>query len=309
MVWIFGSPRSGSTWLLRLLTHPLAPADGAELGVERLESPEADPPFAIPINEPYIPQHVAPVAPIEVEGEGELGLSTLPEFRRQTANYFLSDAYAGQWRPHLRRLVLARIGAQARAVERAHRSARGPIVIKEPNGSVGADRVLALLPRSRIVFLLRDGRDVVDSMLDARLPGGWLEGGFAGIPDDLERRRLELVRGESRLWLARTQAVLRAYDAQPPELRRIVRYEDARANPDAELAQLEEWLALERTAQGHRDALRWNDFDAMPADAKGPGKPLRAAQPGLWRENLSDAEQAAMHAIMGEQLAALGYAL
>jgi non-ribosomal peptide synthetase component F len=174
---------------------------------------------------------------------------------------------------------------------------------------VGADRVLALLPRSRIIFLLRDGRDVVDSMLDAQLPGGWLEGAFAGVPADLERRRLELVRRDSRLWLARTQAVLRAYEAQAPELRLIVRYEEARANPDAELARLEAWLSVERTGQGHLDALRWNDFDAVPADAKGRGKPLRAAQPGLWRENLSEAEQAAMHAIMGEQLAALGYAL
>ena len=43
------------------------------------------------------------------------------------------------------------------------------------------------------------------------------------------------------------------------------------------------------------------------AKAKGPTKALRAATPGLWRENLSDEEQLAVNEIMGETLERLGY--
>ena len=56
-----------------------------------------------------------------------------------------------------------------------------------------------------------------------------------------------------------------------------------------------------------RIATRWNDFDAIPAEAKGSGRPLRAAQPGLWRENLSSEEQRTMHEVMGAKLVELGY--
>ena len=40
------------------------------------------------------------------------------------------------------------------------------LVVKEPNTSEAADTLVKLLPSSRVVFLVRDGRDVVDSMLD-----------------------------------------------------------------------------------------------------------------------------------------------
>jgi hypothetical protein len=303
LVWIFGSPRSGSTWLLRLLTHPLAPDEEAPHGVARVPAAEADPPAAIPINEPYAQQHLAPAVSEEWLASGRLTVPTLHELRRGAPNYFLSDRYTDAWRPHLRRLVLDRLAAQARAIGREH-GLRGspPVIVKEPNGSIGADFVMSLLRRSRLIFLLRDGRDVVDSMIDAQMPGGWLSS-----PDSERSQRLELVERESRLWVARTQAVKRAFDAHPPELRRLVRYEEARAEPAAVLAELEQWLGLRRTEAGRRDALRWNDFDSVPAESKGPGKPLRAASPGLWRQNLDEREQLAMHQIMQGELAQLGY--
>jgi hypothetical protein len=37
--------------------------------------------------------------------------------------------------------------------------------------------------------------------------------------------------------------------------------------------------------------------------------PLRAAEPGLWRENLSPAEHEVMHEVMGTTLAEVGYAV
>lgn len=308
LVWIFGSPRSGSTWVLRLLTHPLVSDDDAPSGVTRLEAPEGGIPAAVPINEPYAQQHLVPAVSDEVLASGKAFVTTLHEQRRAAPSYFLSDAYMDAWRPPLRQLVLARLAAQADAVSRAYSLPARPVLVKEPNGSIGAEFVMSLLPASRMIFLLRDGRDVVDSMLDAQMPGGWLADPGADATRARERR-LELVVRESRLWLVRTEAVMRAYEATDPSRRRMVRYEQARADTPVVLRELEEWLGFERTERGRADALRWNDFDLVPAEAKGSGKPLRAARPGLWRENLDAREQATMHEIMGRQLAALGYEL
>ncbi|HZU40437.1 MAG TPA: sulfotransferase [Solirubrobacteraceae bacterium] len=307
LVWIFGSPRTGSTWLMNLLSHPLITDNGIASGVGRLDAPEADRPRTIPINEPYVQDHLAPAFSLPVLEEGDVPVSTLPEFRHAEPNYLLADRYVEAWRPALRTLVLARLEAQARVVAREHRVPAGPIVIKEPNGSLAAGFVMSLFPRSRMIFLLRDGRDVVDSMVDAQMPGGWLASPLAERAEQHRRERLTLVKRESRMWLARTQAVRRAYEAHPPELRRLVRYEELLSDTPRVLAELEQWLDVRRTAAGHADALRWNDFAAAPAESKGRGKPMRAAQPGLWRENLDAREQAAMHEMMGDELAALGY--
>jgi hypothetical protein len=307
LVWVFGSPRSGSTWLLQLLVHPLVPTDESALGVDCRDAPDGDAPQALPINEPYIPQHLTP--PLFQTGvvSEELAAVTLNSFRHASPNYLLSDRYADIWRPELRRLVLVRLEAQARQVAAKYSLSDPLVIVKEPNGSIGADFVMSLLPRARLIFLLRDGRDVVDSMIDALAPGSWLESPTDGQSRDFREERLNVVRRESRLWLARTQAVQRAYDAHPPNLRRVVRYEEARTDAAGVLARLDSWLGLRRGEKGRASAVRWNDFDSYPPGAKGPGMPLRAARPGLWRENLSRSEQDAMDGVMGAKLAELGY--
>ena len=99
----------------------------------------------------------------------------------------------------------------------------------------------------------------------------------------------------------------RAYDIHPPHLRRVVRYEEMRRDPAPVLAELDGWLGLRRDSSERVDAIGWNDFDSIPAEAKGHGRELRAAQPGLWRQNLTTAEQQVMAEVIGGKLAELGY--
>jgi hypothetical protein len=208
--------------------------------------------------------------------------------------------------PLLRSLVLARLQAQEKAVADRY-SLRIPLlVIKEPNGSLGADFVMSAFPDSRLIFLLRDGRDVVDSMLDAQAPGGWLASSRSSSSSN-PRDRLAIVQRESLLWLARTEAVQRAYAAHRPDLRMIVRYEELRDDASRVIAELDAWLRMQRSADWRDSATRWNDFDSFPAEVKGPGMPLRAASPGLWRVNMSAEEQSLMHETMGAKLTELGY--
>src|SRR3712207_6950789 len=47
------------------------------------------------------------------------------------------------------------------------------LVVKEPNGSIGAPLLMEALPESRMILLVRDPRDVAASSIDARRKGGW----------------------------------------------------------------------------------------------------------------------------------------
>jgi hypothetical protein len=303
LVWIFGSPRTGSTWLLRLLTFPL------RLTVERPSGslmPDKAPvrPFAVPINEPYLPHHLTPT--LNRFAEPGAANFVLNPWRTSDPNYFFADAFESSWRPAVRHLILARLHAQAQLAADQHSLGRPLVVVKEPNGSHGAEMVMSTLPRSRMIFQLRDGRDVVDSLLHAQADGGWLAG-MAKL--DSEAHRLDFLRDHSRLWVNRMMAVQRAYDAHSPDLRLIVRYEDLRSDTLATLRGIVDWLGVERTDRDLEAAAAALAFESYPAEAKGPGKALRAASPGLWRENMSKTEREIVNETMGETIRRLGYEL
>ncbi len=102
------------------------------------------------------------------------------------------SAYEDVWRPEVRRLTLIRLYAVIeRAREAGLKLADDPplMVIKEVNGSHGADLVMSLFPRSKMIFLVRDGRDVLDSLLDANTDGRLADQGSGRRGALLERRR------------------------------------------------------------------------------------------------------------------------
>lgn len=319
LAWIFGSPRCGSTWLLNLLCHPLEPTPNAPAGVigpgrrttlrRRLRRPWLRTGnAAVPIDEPYLPQHLTPLIEIRFDPEDRSSRAavTLNETRTGDPNYFFCGEYTDVWRPELRRLILARLSAQVGQAENELSLTEPAVIVKEPNGSHGAEFMMSVLPRARLIFLLRDGRDVIDSLMDAMSAGGWLAQPYMRRMESPEER-LAFARSESRVWLQRTEIVERAYDAHPPELRWKLRYEDLRASPLASLSPLVDWLGLNRSSGELRAAISENSFEAIPSAQRGRGTQWRAATPGLWRQNMSAEERAAMEEIMGPKLAELGY--
>ncbi len=319
LAWIFGGPRTGSTWLLELLTYPLRPTPSTPTGVapasggtpvrrlaRRLRAPTAT---AIPIDEPYLAQHLEPLLVIRSDPAdlSSPAIMTLNETRRSDPSYVFNEQYAEVWRPAVRDLILRRFAAQVERFESEHGHDDLPVVIKEPNGSYGAELVLSLLPASRMIFLLRDPRDVIDSFLDAMTPGGWLADKPYMRTLETEGDRLHFARTEARSWLERTLAVRRAWDAHPQERRYRLRYEDLRADTEATLGSLLEWLGSPRSPRDLRLAAKGNSFESIPAAERGRGKVRRTATPGLWRERLSAAEQAAIEEIAGPTIRELGY--
>jgi len=287
LVWIFGSSRSGSTWLLRMLSE--------------LEA-------TVPIDDPHLGHHLGVWRPIPLAwaaADEEPELTTLNDVKRHKPSYFFSDLYRHAWMPALRRLIVARFDAQAADARAAGSASGAPMVIVKEPGSHVADLLLSLFPASRMIFLLRDGRDVVDSWVAAHRKGAWAlrEGGFAADPDQRE----VLVRWLSTVWTYRTEVVQRAYRAHDPARRVLVRYEELLRDPVAQLQRLcgplgvaAELTELKRIAHG-------NSFASVPSAEKGARKPIRSAKPGGWRRRMAAPEQRAMHEIMGAKLAELGY--
>ncbi len=178
------------------------------------------------------------------------------------------------------------------------------VVVKEP-GSHVADQLLSLFPGSRLVFLLRDGRDVVDSWLAAYRAGSWaLDEGAFPVTDV---GRESLVRWQSAVWAFRTEVVRRAYDAHPADRRVMIRYEDLVADPCRELGRLCAVLPFDVPVETLAAVADEHAYESVPAAAKGERKEIRSASPGGWRDNLTPAEHDVMHEVMGAQLAELGY--
>jgi hypothetical protein len=278
LVWIFGSPRSGSSWLMKMLS-----------GRSELTT----------IDESYLGAHLAPLS-----GTTEAGEYFEHGQRAKDPSYFFARRYLPVFRPLLRELVHRGLENQLRHLR------RGPlpkwVVIKEPNGSHAADTIISLLPSSRMLFLLRDGRDVVDSLVDAmfRDKTWWKDrASFVRPP----QQRVAFVSQHAALWVRRTMASQRAFAALPGEQRLLVRYEELLSDTPAQLRRIFAWLDID-VSEGDVEAIVARcAFEAVPKRHRGPGKAVRAATPGLWRRNLAPEEQQAMHEVMGEKLRELGY--
>jgi hypothetical protein len=284
--WIFGSSRSGSTWLLRMLSQ-----------LERI----------VPIDDPHLGHHLGVWRPIPLAwatAKDPPQLGTLADFKRQKRDYLFSDRYREVWMPRLRELIEARFEAQA-AEDIRDRGIEDPVmVVKEP-GSHAADTIMELFPDSFLIFLLRDGRDVVDSWLDAYRDGSWAtEEGAYPLSDT---GRLALIRWQASVWLHRTEVVQETFARQPPERRVLIRYEELRPEPVLGLAAICELLGIEADGERLEEIAGANSYSSVPFEQKGAGREIRRAEPGGWRSSMSETEIEAMHEILAPKLTELGY--
>lgn len=310
LIWIWSPARSGSTWLLRLLSHPLKLIDSRDDPNDRLGF--WVPPSwqrsidAIPVDTTFIANHLVPLSGPEDYDETWSPITfTTGVGVRERGNYFFSPKYEDAWRPELRRMMLVRFHRLIERTAELHRVADPLVLLKEVTGSQGADLVMSLFPRSRMVFLVRDGRDVVDSQTAANQPGGWLP--VTSFQTDEER--LDFVRRRSRAWVGDMITIGRAFERHASDRRWLVHYEDLLSDTPGTLRPLVDWLGLRRGPKWLERSIEANSFDAVPPEHRGPKKFFRSARPGAWAENLSAREQKVVIEIMGDKLVELGYSL
>ncbi len=287
LAWIFGSSRSGSTWLLRMLSE-----------LDRV----------IPVDDPHIGHHLGVWRPIPLAwatAKDPPKLGTLADFKRKKRDYLFSDRYRDTWVPQLRDLISARFEAQAAQDIAAAGGIDQPIVVVKEPGSHAADTIMDVFPQSSLIFLLRDGRDVVDSWLDAYKDGSWATDEGAYPLDDTGRPAL--IRWQSSVWLHRTEVVQETYARTEPKRRVLIRYEEMRADPVAALERICSMLGIEASREQLDEIAGTHSYSSVPKADKGAGREIRRAEPGGWTDHMTRREIIEMHDILAEKLDELGY--
>jgi hypothetical protein len=223
--------------------------------------------------------------------------------RSEDEHFILGDRYRGLWLDALRRFVLA--SAAARFPEVAGEDG-GYLIIKEPQGSMGAPLLMEALPESRMILLVRDPRDVVASNLDAHKEGTWTadlmrKGGKEKPPSLAESRPDAFVKGQARRYVRDVGNAKQAYRAhRGPKV--LVRYEDLRADTLGTMKRIYSALEMPVDEGGLARAVEKHSWENIPEEEKGQGKFHRKAQPGGWKEDLTPEQAGIVEEVAGSLL-------
>jgi sulfotransferase family protein len=253
IVWIFGSGRSGNTWLSSMMGDMEGHAVWREPNVGFL--------FGYMY---YVWAH-----------EGQRG-----------AINFILGRHKESWLKSIRNFVLDE--AQTRFPTLSN---DGYLVVKEPNGSVGAPLLMEALPESRMILLVRDPRDVAASTMDARRTGGWsyernkklyLEGQRIPADEDPDT----FVENPANQYMRNVGNSKLAYDAHRGR-KALVKYEDLRADTLATMKHIYSALGILVDEGELGRVVEKHSWENIPEDKKGEGKFYRKATPEGWREDLT----------------------
>jgi hypothetical protein len=195
-------------------------------------------------------------------------------------HYILDEAYKDTWMGPMRDMVLG--GAAARFPKLKN---GGYLIIKEPNGSIGAPLLMEAMPESRIVLLTRDPRDVVASSMDARREGSWLYKNKRGSKT-LDQNPNAYVKQRARAFTEQMGNAREAYESHRGP-KALVRYEDLRADAVGTLKRMYSELGIAIDEGELSEAVEKHSWENIPEEEKGEGKFYRKATPGSWREDLT----------------------
>lgn len=160
------------------------------------------------------------------------------------------------------------------------------IVVKEPHANASAPLLMEALPESRMLWLMRDPRDVIASGLDART--GWA----VEHKTQVERERAanadgdKVARQRAAMYQRDMEAASEAYEAHRGP-KSLLRYEDLRVEPIRALSQTLTELDMHIPQHKVERAVVTESWESTPASQKGVGKGKRSATPGGWREDLT----------------------
>jgi hypothetical protein len=108
------------------------------------------------------------------------------------------------------------------------------------------------------------------------------------------------------MWVRSVEAVHRAFGLHPPSLR-LTKFESLKAAPETELPRIVRGLGRDDLLDQVEKIAEDTRFANYPDSAKGAGKFLRAASPGLWRERFSPDERNRLEELMRPTLEKFGY--
>ncbi len=170
-----------------------------------------------------------------------------------------------------------------------HRMGTAMIGEKTPSHIMEADKLLKWYPQSRMIFVLRDGRDAVASLLN--MP--WRSHGIARLHAVTWRRYVQIA-----------QQIQRRY----PDRFILVKYEDILSQPNTEIRRLDEFCGIkfeprqiDATIQTHV-VPQWEEPWKLKAT-----HPIDTTRVGHWRTDFTVEEKWALNHTMSPYLQQFGY--
>ncbi len=216
--------------------------------------------------------------------------------RKHKAPHFIMGRHRETWIGSIRNFVLDGARAIFPALPQD-----GYLIIKEPNGSIGAPLLMEALPESRMILLARDPRDVVASSMDARSEGGWnyknnrsmyLEGRKKSSSDNPDA----FAEGRAKRYLEGMGKAKEAYDAHQGR-KVLIKYEELRADTLGTMKRMYSTLGIRVDEQELARVVEKHSWENIPEDKKGEGKFYRKASPGGWREDLTPEQAEAVERV------------
>src|SRR5829696_2868620 len=252
LIWIFGSARTGSTWLGAMMAdledhawwhEPMVGYLFGHLYYERARARRRDENFIL-------------------GGDKELWLNPVRRFVLDSASVRFPERVDG-----------------------------GYLVIKEPHGTLGAPLLAAALPESRMILLVRDPRDVISSKMDAAREGSWAEEAQKSRGQEKKNTSADskpdaFVKSQARRYAQLIELAQQAYDAHPGR-KVLIRYEDLRAEPLETMRHIYEKLEIPAEERELVRAVEQHPREKSPETQEGADKPGRTGRAGACAEELN----------------------
>ena len=260
---ICGAPKSGTTWLQRLLdAHPAVVCSGEGHFIERLAAP------MLQVGKQYN-AHLRLVA--ERVYQGHPYYNALEE--RDLA-------------PLVHSFIITLM---------ARRHKRGAVVIgdKTPRYTEFLNQLLTLFPDARFLHMVRDPRDVTVSMLHHCLRAGYADALTSG-----SRVQAELTANSAKAWLKAQVLFARFAEANPEQCLEL-RYEDLSASPDDVLARTFRFLGVSDAPDIIKAAKESASFEKWAGRKRGDEDKTSFFRKGLVGDWKGSLDQAALDCIAG----------
>lgn len=192
-----------------------------------------------------------------------------------------------------------------RAFRRQSRPGAGLIVEKSPRNALRIPFLRAAFPHAKIIHIIRDGRDTACSLVPGMASGKWMH---LRPPD---WRQIEAkYHGVLRCAVA-WESIIQIALADLEQTNHLeVRYERLVTDPLNVADELLAFLELPCAPSVREFAQRIQDRTAGSYQARFQTqwyRPDHQVRIGRWRENLTPAQQAAIHSLIGPTLTRLGY--